>query len=353
MVNTKRMTEYNDFCISSYLTFRHVVKKNLAWKDNLVPNHLQLDNIGRFKVFDEVDVFKKLRDIVQENTSESTGILLGGGIDSAILAAFLPQGTKAYTIRFRAENVIDESKMAEVYARKCGLKHKIIDVTWDDYLRNMDVLMWNKKSPLHQIEVALFKACSVAIDEGIDTLIAGFGADGRFGGLSKLLSRDWTIDEFTERYSFVDPAIVVKRPVSMRDIYEEFNEGDNINVHRFLEVIYGNDTVYAFLNAFNSAGGSIITPYEDLSLDAPLDINKIRNGENKYILRSVFMRLYPHMDVPEKIAFARPMAQWLKDWEGPTRTEFIDDLNINQFTGEQKWLIYCLERFMNLMENER
>lgn len=28
--------------------------------------------------------------------------------------------------------------------------------------------------------------------------------------------------------------------------------------------------------------------------------------------------------------------------------EFRDDININNFTGDQKWLIFCLEWFLNL-----
>ena len=43
---------------------------------------------------------------------EGTGILLSGGIDSAILASYLPAGAEAYTIRFVAPGAIDETYVA-------------------------------------------------------------------------------------------------------------------------------------------------------------------------------------------------------------------------------------------------
>lgn len=54
-------------------------------------------------------------------------------------------------------------------------------------------------------------------------------------------------------------------------------------------------------------------------------------------------------EIPEKIAMARAVDIWLADWEGPKRAEFKDDC-IEGLTGEQKFLIYSLERFLDLME---
>ena len=33
--------------------------------------------------------------------------------------------------------------------------------------------------------------------------------------------------------------------------------------------------------------------------------------------------------------------------QGPKRKEFRDDIEIKNFSGNQKWLLYCLERFLN------
>jgi len=87
-------------------------------------------------------------------------------------------------------------------------------------------------------------------------------------------------------------------------------------------------------------------------MDAPLNLARIRGGDSKYILRQLFKDIYPGIDVPDKIPFARPMDQWLLSWPGPCRQEFKERLDMGLFTGDQKWLIYCLERFLNIFEGQ-
>ena len=354
MIHSKKiMTGFDNFCVSSYLTFRYVVREAASWKESVTPVFPQVFQQSQICVREPSRILEVLRDLMKQSyTGQSVGILLSGGIDSAILAALMPPRSHAYTVRFVAKDVVDESRMAQVYAQRSGLKHHIVQVTWDDYLEYMDELMRNKKSPLHPVEVGLFRAASVAAADGVRTLVIGNGADSTFGGMDKLLSRDWTFDEFVSRYTFVDPALVVKESVSMLPTYEAYRTGDGIDVVKFLKVTHGLGIIQAFDNAIGSAGCKTVEPYEHLFLDTPLDLARIRNGHSKYLLRSVFEQLYPGLDVPEKIAFARPMGQWVKNWTGPQRPEFLDDIDLEQFTGEQKWLIYCLERFMNLMEGQ-
>jgi len=166
------------------------------------------------------------------------------------------------------------------------------------------------------------------------------------------LSKDWTLNDFIKRYTFIEPEIVLHNPISMKDIYEEFLFQNKLDVQKFLKVIFGRDTLGAFTNGITSAGCYIISPYSYLNLTIPLDLDRIRKGETKYILREIFNQLYPEIEIPDKIAFARPMDQWLSYWEGPNRVEFLDNIDINQFTGNQKWLIYCLDRFMHLFNND-
>ena len=59
----------------------------------------------------------------------------------------------------------------------------------------------------------------------------------------------------------------------------------------------------------------------------------------------------PDLPWPEKIAMARAMDQWMKDWQGPERPEFLPLRGkMDRFTGEQKWQIFNLEWFLILME---
>ena len=91
----------------------------------------------------------------------------------------------------------------------------------------------------------------------------------------------------------------------------------------------------------------------DNYLAAPIDYNRIRNGESKYIIREAFKKLYPDFDIPKKIPMPRPVNEWMNEHyiDGPKREEFIPHCTDNM-TGDQKWMVYCLERFLNLIDEE-
>jgi len=339
-----------DYCISSYLAFRYVAKPNVAWKDKVLPEFPNVKTQGKFKVKTAAEVLRRLRDTIYESgVAEQMGVLLSAGMDSAIIASLLPRGSRAYTVRFVAEGAIDEAPAAAVVAAQLGLTHTVVDVTWSDYTDNMDVLMKRKKAPLHPAEVGLYKAACAARRDGVHLLAVGNGADSTFGGMDKLLAKDWTFDEFMRRYTFLDPSRVVKQPVSVVDAYEPYRLQSGINVMGFLKVVHGLGIIQMFENAIHAGGCSLVAPFERLALETPLDLQRIRGGEPKYILNEVFRTVCPGMKSPAKIPFARPVTQWLDDWAGPKRPEFIDGLVMAEFTGEQKWQLYCLERFLNLL----
>ena len=59
---------------------------------------------------------------------------------------------------------------------------------------------------------------------------------------------------------------------------------------------------------------------------------------------------YPDIPVPNKIPMPRPVDKYFESWSGPRRAEFRDDLDMQNFSGNQKWQLYCLERFLNMIE---
>ena len=87
-------------------------------------------------------------------------LALSGGIDSAALARFMPKGSTAYTFRcvVPGMQVTDESPGAARYAEACGLKHKIIDIYWEDFEALTPKLMKRKGMPVHSIEIQIYKA---------------------------------------------------------------------------------------------------------------------------------------------------------------------------------------------------
>jgi len=343
---------FNPFCLSSYLTFRYVVSEEQHWKSGVKPVFPASLRPPKVPVRTTPDIDAYLRNSF--TADDRTGILLSGGIDSALLASYLPKGSKAYTIRFVAEGAVDESPMAARYAEACGLAHTVVRVYWDDYCKHSRALMEFKQSPIHAIEVALYRAALAAKADGIETLVVGNGADSTFGGMDKLLSRDWTLEEFKQRYTFVPPERVLRQPVSLSAYYEAYDCGDKpYDVQGFLKTVHGIGIIQSFENAIHKTGCQVRAPFEGMYLDAPLDLQRIRSGESKYLLRALFRSRFPRFEVAEKIPFARPMDQWLRGWEGPSRPEFKTDVEWGQFSGDQRWLLHNLEVFLNLFDDER
>ncbi|MCI6140544.1 MAG: asparagine synthase C-terminal domain-containing protein [Clostridium sp.] len=339
-----------NFCMSSYLAFRYVASQGVGFSETLIPQYPQKPTNLIQSVASADDIDAAIRQVLEERFDKQTGILLSGGIDSAILASYLPKGTKAYSIRFAAPDAVDETLMASLYARQYSLDFHVVEVTWEDYLKSGPALMKRRRAPLHQIECAVYAAAKKAKADGIHKLLMGNGSDYLFGGLTGLLSKDWTFDELVERYTMVKPEQALTNPVSVVPVYERFRTGSNsIDLFGFLEQIHGIASIPSFENPLSLAGVQSLEPYEAMHLSVPLDLDRIRGGESKYLIRELFSRKYPQIAAPDKIPFKRPMDQWLANWRGPVRPEFIKGCTASM-TGDQKWLVFCLEWFLDLME---
>ena len=260
---------------------------------------------NRIPVTDSYELEEHLRSSVQNVSGGGTALALSGGIDSAILAKFMPKGSIAYTFKcvVPGVQVTDESPAAARYAEECGLRHKIVEIYWEDFERYSDELMLQKGAPIHSIEVQIYKAALQAKADGIDTLVFGEAADAVYGGL-------------------IDP-------------------------HQFISNVFIQESVASYLNAAKLAGVRMVLPYPETYLAGDIDYTRIRAGENKYLVRDLFSRLYPDIDIPPKTPMPRPMNEWFKDWKGPEREEFWPDC-AEGLTGDQKWLVWILERYLNL-----
>lgn len=340
------------YCMSSYLTFRFIQDENINFFDDL--KHTVFKPKSKKMLYGcskSEDIDEIIRYILsKEYIPGKTAILLSGGMDSAILASYLPEGTTAYTLRCVSENAIDETKRARKHADKYKLKHKIVDVTWEDYLKLTPKIMKFDGVPVHSIEPQLYKVGLIAKNEGVEKLIIGAASDLVFGGMDKLLSKDWKFDEFLERYTFIKPAKVLKEYISMEDIYEEYRiDNEEVDFLRFMQEISLIELQTSYMRSFNCAKIGYIDPYSYMYMTESLDLEKVRNGKSKYLIRELFSKRYPEIEVPEKIPLPRSLNDWLKDYRCPVRREFNTGF-METFTGDQKWLVYCLEWFLNLYD---
>lgn len=337
-----------NYCMSSFLMFRCIVDENKTFADGLIPQRF-IPNENRYKIKSSKDIDQAIRSILKDKIDNKTGIMLSGGIDSAILATYMPEGTKAYTLKCIADGAIDETIKAKEFADKCNLDHRIVEVYWEDYKKLSPKLMKHKGAPIHSIEPQIYKAALQAKKDGIEKLVFGESADAIFGGLDGLLSKDWLFDNFVNRYSYVMPDKVLKHYEIILEPYKRFQVGEYVDAYRFISEFFYLESVASYTNACSLAGVEFIAPYVEMKMDVPIDLERIRSGESKYLVRELFNKLYPNHEMGQKTPMPRPMAQWLADWDGPTRKEFISN-SIEGFKGDQKWLVYVLEWFLNLLD---
>lgn len=312
------------------------------------PNPNQLTFV---KTVEEID--NAIAKVFESLKGEKLGICLSGGMDSAILASYM-RGCDAYTFRFLGGSFQQEElQRAEYYARYYGLNLHYVDISWDTVESYLKPCMRAKGAPVHSIEPQLLQAALQAKSDGVTRMIVGESSDLIFGGMDGLLAKDWTLEEFQKRYTFLDPAKVLKEPEDMGYLFERYRQGDKIDFLTFMDDVFSIESSSSYLNAFAVADMPYTDPYSLLRMAEPLDLHRVRNGEPKYLIRALMHQKYPEIPVPNKVPMPRPVDAYFKTWEGPKRHEFIENLDMSEFTGNQKWQMYCLEQFLNLYEPEK
>ena len=183
-------------------------------------------------------------------------------------------------------------------------------------------------------------------------MFVGESSDLVFGGMDKLLAKDWTMKEFQERYTFTKPEDVLKNPIDMSYVFERYQKGDKFDFMTFMDEIFSVESSSSYLNAFAIAQMPYCDPYAHLKMAEPLDLNRVRKGEPKYLIRELMAKRYPEISVPNKNPMPRPVDKYFENWTGPTRKEFKKGLDMSKFTGNQKWQMWCLERWLNMNESK-
>ena len=220
-----------------------------------------------------------------------------------------------------------------------------------DYEKYTPIVMKYKCAPVHSIEPQIYKAALCAKKDGCEIMLIGDGADYVFGGMDKLLSKDWSFDEFVNRYISLDPKKVLTKPQDINEIFEYYRIDNNkIDYLSFLEGPTTIESYSSYDNAFKSADLPYYDPYANMKMIDKLDLDRIRNGESKYLIRDLFKIRYPSLTVPAKIPMPRPVDEIFKYWNGPSRPEFKQNINMKELTGNQKWQLWCAEKFLDIFD---
>lgn len=341
------------YCMSSYMAFRYIEDDTKKfYKDAKNRKFVPVPDDERIPVKTANDIDREIEKQMVKFKTLKKGILLSGGMDSAIVASYL-SGSDAYTFRFLGgEFQKEELARAEYYAKYYDLNLHYIDISWDSVIEHLDACMQAKCAPVHSIEPQILKAALQAKEDGIEIMFVGESSDLVFGGMDGLLAKDWTVEEFEDRYTFTKPEDVLIEADSMKYLFERYRNGDKIDFLKFMDEVFSIESSGSYYNAFHVADMPYYDPYARLKMADELDLNRVRNGEPKYLIRELMAQKYPEIPVPNKVPMPRPVDEYFKTWQGPTRPEFKQGLDMNKFTGNQKWQIYCLERFLNMIDNK-
>ena len=120
---------------------------------------------------------------------------------------------------------------------------------------------------------------------------------------------------------------------------------------KFMDEVFSVESSGSYMNAFGAAFLPYYDPYAILVMEEDLDMKRVRNGEPKYLIRELYALKYPEREIPFKIPMPRPVDKIFENWTGPIRHEFRKDIPMRDLTGNQKWQLWCAEKFLNLLDS--
>ena len=300
-------------------------------------------------VRDEHDIDRALEKVFDSLRGQKLGLLLSGGMDSATLATYM-KGCDAYTFRFLGGQFqSEELARAERFAALNRMRLHYVDIDWNVVQESLPVVMRHRGAPVHSIEPQIYAAALQAAGDGIQRMIIGDGADYVFGGMDLLLAKDWGYEEFIKRYIYIDPFEVLRDAKDVTDLFAPYRRGDKIDFLAFMDGPNTVESYGSYMNAFAAAAMPYTDPYEHLKMAEPLDLARIRSGESKYLIRALFRKRYGE-EPPQKVPMPRPVDEYFRNWCGPRRPEFRSGLDLTRYSGNQRWLLYALEQFLNMIE---
>lgn len=339
------------YCMSSYLAFRYVEKDNVDFYEGLRhSNFIPIPDENRILVKNAEEIGKAIEESIVKVKDKRLGIMLSGGMDSAIIASYM-EGCDAYTFRFLGGEIQrEELARAEYYAEYYGLNLHYVDIDWGTVENYLEAVIKAKCAPVHSIEPQILQAALQAKRDGIELMLVGESSDLIFGGMDQLLSQDWSFEDFKNRYIFTQPDDVLVESEDVTYLFERYRQGTKIDFLKFMDDVFSIESSGSYKNAFGVAGIAYMDPYAELKMAEELDLYRVRHGEPKYLIRELMKMRYPEIPVPDKVAMPRPVDAYFANWGGPKRKEFKKNLDMSKYSGNQKWQMYCLERFLDMYE---
>ena len=167
------------YCMSSYLAFRYIDRDDKDFFEGMHHKNIEVMPASRKIPVATADAIGAAIDaqLAPLRGVAKIGVMLSGGMDSAIVASYVP-GAEAYTFRFLGGDFQkEELARAEYYANFYGLNLHYVDISWDTVERHVDAVMAAKCAPVHSIEPQILQAALQAKADGVEiyNLSSGIG----------------------------------------------------------------------------------------------------------------------------------------------------------------------------------
>lgn len=272
-------------------------------------------------------------------SAPNKALLLSGGMDSAVLAPFMPKGSAAYTVYFdKIEK--NELGLAKSYCEKFGLEHIPLKIDADEYLESIDGLIIRKGMPLSPAEPVYHLAAKKAAMDGHEQVVTGGGADGKQGGFVGL-RHDVEPSEMEQRWRkhYINPVNILRDSISVEYAFGDFlKDGKRIVDSREFLWYVGTER-FAYDNAIEAAGTSHIAPFSTFRCA----FDKWRNKrEPKYFIVEMYRAIFGY-DPPKKYGMQKP--SYALGGYKPTNLEIFKEFDIKSYDFNKKVQIFFLERF--------
>jgi asparagine synthase (glutamine-hydrolysing) len=145
---------------------------------------------------DAVD--SRLRDAVAEAlvADVPVGAYLSGGLDSSLIVALAaankaPQPIETFSADF-GDPRYDETGFAELVSAKFATNHHVVRVDAEDFRNRWSDLTWHRDAPISEPADIAVNRLAVAAREHVKVVLSGEGADELFGGYPKYRFADIT-----------------------------------------------------------------------------------------------------------------------------------------------------------------
>jgi len=148
---------------------------------------IQNNNIRLNEAIEQYQILLERAIIKQMISDVPVGLLLSGGIDSAVLAKIMSQQSKviSYTIGFEGTGDFNELEDAKETAKLLSLENKSIIISKDDYLNFFFKSFYYTEEPISETTIpALYYVCNFA-SKDLKVVLTGQGADEPLAGYKR------------------------------------------------------------------------------------------------------------------------------------------------------------------------